>query len=68
MNTKMRNVWELSGCSGTRTRNFLVLKRALNHLVKLANTTNMCKTLNDPYITYMDMILVSIVLLLFLNP
>ena len=33
----MREIWSLSGCNGTRTRNHLVRKRTLNHLAKLAS-------------------------------
>ena len=31
-----RDIWNLSDCSGTRTRNHSVCKQTLNHLVKLA--------------------------------
>ena len=33
---RRRDIWNLSDCNGTRTHNFLVRKRTLNHLAKLA--------------------------------
>ena len=30
------DIWSLSDCNGTRTRNHLICKRTLNHLAKLA--------------------------------
>ena len=42
-----REIWRWSDCNGTRTQNHLVLKRTLNHLVKLA------KWLRSPQSTYL---------------
>ena len=39
-----RDIWNLSGCNGTRTHKHLVRKRILNHLAKLAKLSARLRT------------------------